>query len=229
MFDLFRRFSSKEIKSSAEVQAKAFADSIREAAKRGDRKALNDLAENALVPKDAVSLNGHYYEEIKLTLRTFADAEETEESIGAFTNKINKLFDLMRDFYRDGAMATWIFHQVCLEIDISEKFEECLIGDALMQMRDAKKKAWYNLGYKKFVIEWVETKYGPMSCSKERFWESWEKDAIERLYKASLDELPRSELIAYVNNLSCIDHSSDIRFSQNKDQTRTTFTEDVNL
>ena len=69
MFDLFRRFSGKEIQGSAEAQAKEFTDRIREAAKRGDNKALNDLVENTLVSKDAVSLNGHYYEEIKLALR----------------------------------------------------------------------------------------------------------------------------------------------------------------
>ena len=135
----------------------------------------------------------------------------------------------MKDFYKDGAMATWIFHQVCLELDISETFEEMCIGDALEQMRDPKKKAWYNFGYTKFVIEWVETKYGPMSCTKERFWESLEKDAIERLYQASLDELSRSELIAHVNNLSCIDHSNDINFSLGKAQDGTSFTEDISL
>ena len=62
MFDLFSRFSGKEIQGSAEAQAKEFTDRIREAAKRGDKKALNALMGNPLIPKDAVSLIGHFYE-----------------------------------------------------------------------------------------------------------------------------------------------------------------------
>ena len=92
----------------------------------------------------------------------------------------------MNDFYRDAGMAVWIFHQVCREIGIKEFFEEDCVGTALSQMRDPKRKSWVGFGYKKFVIEWVESKYGPISCTKVCFWEAWEKAAVERMYKALL-------------------------------------------
>ena len=120
--------------------------------------------------------------------------------------------DVMHDFYRDARMAVWIFHQVCREIGIRESFEEDCVGTALSQMRDPKNKSWVTFGYRKFVIEWVEAKYGPMSCTKERFWESWEKEAVEKIYKAFLTDMSRDETISYANNLMCIDNPNDIEW-----------------
>ena len=68
MFDLFRRFSDKEIQNKAGDQAAEFTDQLRQAAKRGDADAINQLVGEALVPKDAVSLNGYFYDEVKLAL-----------------------------------------------------------------------------------------------------------------------------------------------------------------
>ena len=188
MFDLFRRFSGKEIQGSAEAQAKEFTDRVREAAKRGDKKALNDLMGNALIPKDAVSLNGHFYDEVKLAL---INLEKTRE-LDPFLEKFKELNEMMYDFYRDARMSVWIFHQVCREIGIRESFEEDCVGTALAQMRDPKRKSWIGLGHKQFVIEFVEAKYGPMSCTKERFWKSMEKDAVTNLQGISRRIISRS-------------------------------------
>ena len=208
MFDLFRRFSAKEIRKSAEDQAAEFTDQLRQAAKSGDTDAIKQLVGDALVPKDAVSLNGYFYDEIKLALI----ALEKSREIDPFLETFEELVEVMKDFYREVRMAAWIFHQVCRELGIKESFEEKCIGAALSRMRDPKNRSWVSFGYQKFVIEWVEAKYGPMSCTKERFWESWEKEPVERIYKASLDDMSRDERISFANNLMCIDNPDDIEW-----------------
>ena len=207
MLDFFRRFSKSEIHSSAAAQAKELTDQLREASKRGDKNAVKDLVSDALVPKDAVSLNGYFSDEVKLAIRSFDSTRDSKK----LADTLNKLLLMMQDFYGDMSMAIWVFHQACLQDDIKESLEESCIGEGLAKMRDPQNKKWVSLGYKQFVIEWVEAKYGPMSCTKERYWQSIKSDAVERLYKASLGEMSRSERIAFANNLMCIDHPNDLQ------------------
>ena len=51
-----------------------------------------------------------------------------------------------------------------------------------------------------------------MSCTKERFWESRGKEAVEGMYKASLDDMSCNERISFANNLMCIDNPDDIEW-----------------
>ena len=204
MFNFFRRFSG-EIRSSAASQAKEFTDQLREASKRGDQASVALVSD--VVPSDALSLNGYFSDEVKLAISSFDSTRDSKN----LADTLNKLLLMMQDFYGDMSMAIWVFHQACLQDDIKESLEESCIGEGLAKMRDPQNKKWVSLGYKQFVIEWVEAKYGPMSCTKERYWQSIKSDAVERLYKASLGEMSRSERIAFANNLMCIDHPNDLQ------------------
>ena len=101
-----------------------------------------------MVPKDSVSLNGYFYDEVKLALIALEESREIDPFLGTF----EELIEVMKDFYREVRMAAWIFHQACRELGIKESFEEKCIGAALSRLQDPKRKSWESFGYQKFVI-----------------------------------------------------------------------------
>ena len=206
MFEFFRRFSEKQIRDRAESEAKQLVDQLRHLKTDGDPNSLKSFLSDALIPKDAVSLNGHFSSEIELAIKPFLERakEPTEQEFRDFEDKLLSLYAMMRNFYRSLDMPTWIFHQVCVKLNMSDEFEQFFAGKQLSKLRDTDSKSWILLGYKQFVIEWVETKYGPMSCTKERFWESSESEAVERLYEAFLAKMGKSEAKAFASNLMCM-------------------------